>query len=57
MDDERLRGSTTVRGFSGSLPVGDEGMLWSSIVVEVAMVDVVLFVRGGESVVLLASRG
>lgn len=30
MDDERLRGSITVRGFSGSLPVGEGGMFWSS---------------------------
>lgn len=30
MDDERLRGSITVRRFSGSLPVGEGGMFWSS---------------------------
>lgn len=31
MEDERLKGSTTVRGFSGSLPVGEGGTVVSSI--------------------------
>lgn len=30
IEDERLKGSTTVRGFSRSLPVGEEGMVVSS---------------------------
>lgn len=32
MEDERLKGSTTLRGFSGSLPVGEEGIVWSSTI-------------------------
>lgn len=35
MEDERLKGSITVRGFSGSLPVGEGGMLVSSMTEEV----------------------
>lgn len=30
IEDERLKGSMTVRGFSGSLPVGEEGIVVSS---------------------------